>query len=173
MAFLRNRIEKVNSFGAATMEAVELSAWFYATADTIAQVSAANYFDGMIGHGMAVGDYIACRCSDGAVELKVATNTGVHITTTKGGAAGGQATTVAAIDTIVTGLGHLTSVTATLNDAPVAGCQFVTADLGDQAGAPAAGSFYLKTWKATAAGDTTQIAATTFGKKVSWAARGY
>lgn len=85
----------------------------------------------------------------------------------------GQATTVAASDTIVTGLRTVIGVVATLNDDPVAGCQFVTASVGDQAGTPAAGSFLLKTWKSTAAGDTAQIAATTFGKKVNYIAFGY
>ncbi len=84
----------------------------------------------------------------------------------------GQATTVDENDTIVTGLARLTGVIAVLNDAPVAGCQFVTADIGDQAGAPAAGSFLLKTWKSTATADTAQIAATTFSKKVNWIAIG-
>ncbi len=84
----------------------------------------------------------------------------------------GQSTTAAASDTVATGLKGLTGVVATLNDDPVAGCQFVTASIGDQAGSPAAGSFLLKTWKATAAGDTTLIAATTFSKKVNWIAYG-
>ena len=85
----------------------------------------------------------------------------------------GQATTVAASDTIVTGLRTLVGVVATLDSDPVAGAQFVTASIGDQAGTPAAGSFLLKTWKATAAGDTALIAATTFTKKVNWTAFGY
>lgn len=84
----------------------------------------------------------------------------------------GQTTTATASDTVVTGLKALTQVVAVLNDAPVTGCQFVTADIGDQAGAPAAGSFLLKTWKATATADTAQIAATTFSKKVNWIAIG-
>lgn len=84
----------------------------------------------------------------------------------------GQQTTVAASDTIATGLGKLAGVAASLSDAPVVGCQFVTADIGDQIGAPPAGSFFLKTWKATATADTTQIAASTFGKKVNWIAVG-
>jgi hypothetical protein len=85
--------------------------------------------------------------------------------------ASGQATTASASDTIVTGLKKaLTNVVVCLNDAPVAGCQFVTADIGDQAGTPAKGSFLLKTWKSTATADTAQIAATTFTKKVNWIA---
>ncbi|MBI3979653.1 MAG: hypothetical protein HY331_15845 [Chloroflexi bacterium] len=84
----------------------------------------------------------------------------------------GQATTVAASDTIASGLVTVVAVVATLDDDPVAGCQSVTASIGNQAGAPAAGSFYLKTWKATATADTALIAATTFSKKVNWVAIG-
>lgn len=83
----------------------------------------------------------------------------------------GMATTVTASDTVVTGLATCVAVVATLNDDPVDGCQFVTANIGDQAGSPAAGSFYLKTWKATD-GDATLVAATTFTKKVAWIAIG-
>lgn len=84
----------------------------------------------------------------------------------------GQSTTVAASDTIATGLKYVSQVIACLNDAPVTNCQFVTADVGDQSAAPVAGSFLLKTWKATATADTAQIAATTFSKKVNWIAIG-
>lgn len=84
----------------------------------------------------------------------------------------GQHTTVAATDTIVTGLTTVQQVVACLDDDPVAGCQFVVANIGDQAGAPAAGSVRIRTFKATATADTAQIAATTFGKKVNWIAIG-
>lgn len=84
----------------------------------------------------------------------------------------GQATTVAASDTIVTGLSKVDGVIAVLDDAPVAGCQHASASIGDQNGAPAAGSFLLRTWKATATADTALIAATTFTKKVNWIAWG-
>lgn len=84
----------------------------------------------------------------------------------------GQHTTVDENDTVVTGLATVVAVVASLNDDPVAGCQFVTASIGDQAGAPAAGSVLIKTWKATAAGDTALIAASTFSKKVNWIAIG-
>lgn len=84
----------------------------------------------------------------------------------------GQHTTIAASDTVVTGLSSVVAIVATLDDDPVAGCQFVTASRGNQAGAPAAGSVYIKTWKATAADDTALIAATTFSKKVNWIAIG-
>lgn len=84
----------------------------------------------------------------------------------------GEHTTVAASDTVVTGLATVISIVATLESDPVAGMQHVTADVGDQAGTPAAGSVLIKGWKATAAGDTALIAATTFTKKVNWVAIG-
>jgi len=89
----------------------------------------------------------------------------------------GQHTTSAASDTKVTGLTTVVAVFATLDDDPVDGCQFVTASIGTQAGAPAAGSVYIKTWKSTQAGthpdpDLTWIPATTFSKKVNWFAIG-
>lgn len=84
----------------------------------------------------------------------------------------GVQTTVAASDDVVTSLATVVAVVATLGDDPVAGMQFVTATIGDQAGAPAAGSIRIKGWKATATADTALIAATTFSKKVNWVAIG-
>lgn len=83
----------------------------------------------------------------------------------------GQHTTVAASDTVVTGLATVVSAVAVLDDDPVDGVMQVTASIGDQAGAPAAGSILIKGWKSTD-GDATQIAATTFAKKVNWIAIG-
>jgi hypothetical protein len=79
---------------------------------------------------------------------------------------------VAAVDTVVTGLATVVAVVAVLDSDPTLDPLFVTASIGDQAGAPAAGSVYIKSWQATAAGDVTPIAATTFGKKVNWIAIG-
>lgn len=84
----------------------------------------------------------------------------------------GVHTTVAASDTVVTGLTTVVAVVAVLDDNPGLDPLLVSASIGDQAGAPAAGSIYIKSWKATAAGDVTPIAATTFGKKVNWIAIG-
>jgi hypothetical protein len=84
----------------------------------------------------------------------------------------GQSTTVAASDTIVTGLTKLSMVVACLNDDPGDDPEWVTASIGDQAGTPAAGSFLLKTWKNTSGTDPTPVAATTFSKKVNWIAIG-
>lgn len=85
----------------------------------------------------------------------------------------GLSTTVAAVDTIVTGLSKLAGVVAQLNDAPTDALSGVNGDIGDQAGTPAAGSFLLKTWKNTSGTDPTPLAATAFGAKVAWIAFGY
>ena len=87
--------------------------------------------------------------------------------------ASGQTTTVAASDTIVTGLRKVLYAVSNLEDAPVIGCDRAQANVGDQAGTPAAGSILLKTFKPTTTTDTTPIAATTFGKKVNWMCLGY
>lgn len=84
----------------------------------------------------------------------------------------GQHTTVAASDTVVTGLTTVVAVVAALDSDPALDPLFVTASIGNQAGAPAKGSIYIKSWQATAAGDATPIAATTFAKKVNWIAIG-
>lgn len=84
----------------------------------------------------------------------------------------GQLTTVSADDTVVTGLATVVAAVASLEADPVAGAQFVTCVIGNQSGAPAAGSIQIKSWKATATADTAQIPATTFAKKVNWIAIG-
>jgi len=84
----------------------------------------------------------------------------------------GKHTTVAAADTVVTGLSVVLAVVAQLDSDPVDGAMHVTASVGDQAGAPAAGSVLINTWKSTD-GDATLIAATTFSKIVGWVAFGY
>lgn len=84
----------------------------------------------------------------------------------------GQATTATASDTVVTGLTTVVAVVASLDSAPVIGCDRGTGSIGDQAGSPAAGSILIQTWKPTATGDATPIAATTFSKKVNWIAIG-
>lgn len=84
----------------------------------------------------------------------------------------GQATTVAASDTIVTGLATVVSAGANLESDPVLTCTWATAAIGNQSGAPAAGSILLKTWMPTSDSDGTPIAATTFGKVANWWAIG-
>ena len=84
----------------------------------------------------------------------------------------GQWTTVAASDTIVTGLSTVVSVVACMDDNPGDDPEWVSASVGDQAGTPAAGSFLLKSWKNTGGTDPTPAAASTFSKKVNWIAIG-
>lgn len=112
--------------------------------------------------------------------LKLGTNavTGSTLTNAVAGigqsykVARGMHTTVDENDTVITGLATVVAVVATLDSDPVAGAQFVTASIGDQAGAPAAGSILIKTWKATGTADTALIAASTFSKLVNWIAVG-
>jgi hypothetical protein len=85
----------------------------------------------------------------------------------------GQLTTVTAADTVVvTGLSTVAAVVASLESDPTDNPFMVTAQIGDQAGTPAAGSIIIKTWQNTTGTDPTPAAATTFGKKVNWIAIG-
>jgi hypothetical protein len=84
----------------------------------------------------------------------------------------GQHTTVAASDTVVTGLAKVLGLVVQLDSDPVDGAMHATGSIGDQAGAPAAGSVLVNTWKSTD-GDATLVAATTFSKLVNWLAWGY
>lgn len=84
----------------------------------------------------------------------------------------GQATTVTASDTVVTGLATVVSAVASLDSDPVDDPFMCTCSIGDQAGTPAAGSILIKTWKNTGGTDPTPAAATTFSKKVNWIAIG-
>jgi hypothetical protein len=84
----------------------------------------------------------------------------------------GQHTTVAASDTVVTGLATVVAVIAILDDDPSPDPLFVSASIGNQTDAPVAGSVYIKSWKPTAADNTAPVAATTFSKKVNWIAVG-
>lgn len=87
----------------------------------------------------------------------------------------GQLTTATAADTVVTGLATIVSVVCTLESDPVDTCSVATCQVGDQAGAPAAGSIVVKTWKPTlggTSGNPTLVAASAFGKKVNWVAYG-
>jgi len=85
----------------------------------------------------------------------------------------GVHTTVAASDTVATGLTAVIAILATLADDPATGeAEFVTASVGDQAGLPAAGSVYIKTWELAEAGPNTLAPATTFGKKINYLAIG-
>jgi hypothetical protein len=68
-------------------------------------------------------------------------------------------------------LARVTAVVATLQSDPGDDPEMVSASVGDQAGAPAAGSIYIKTWK-NGGNDPTPAAATTFSKVVNWVAFG-
>jgi len=85
----------------------------------------------------------------------------------------GEATTATNSDTMATRLTKVLSVVANLEDAPAIGVNAVTGNIGDQNGSPAAGSFYLKSWKPTSNADPTPVAGTTFSKKALWIAVGY
>lgn len=85
---------------------------------------------------------------------------------------GGQITTASASDTVVTGLAKVIACDASLDDNPSDDPMLANASLGDQNGAPAAGSILVKTWKNTGGTDPTPLAATTFTKKVNWWALG-
>ena len=66
--------------------------------------------------------------------------------------------TVTGSGTVVTGLTTVTSVQATMQaDASLTNGTTATATIGNQAGAPAAGSVILKVWKPTTNLDTTPI----------------
>jgi len=84
----------------------------------------------------------------------------------------GQVTTVTAADTVVTGLSTVVAVVASMEDDPTDGFFMVSAQIGNQAGAPAAGSIIIKSWQNTTGSDPTPAAAASFGKKVNWIAIG-
>lgn len=84
----------------------------------------------------------------------------------------GQLSTITASDTVVTGLNTVASVTASFEDNPGLDPALVSAQVGNQAGAPAAGSIIINTWKFTSNANPTPLAATTFAKKVNWVAVG-
>ena len=84
----------------------------------------------------------------------------------------GLHTTVTATDTIVTGLSKVLGAIASYETDVADPNTYVQAAVGDQAGAPAAGSIIVKSWKTTGS-DPTPVAADAFAKKVSWLAFGY
>jgi hypothetical protein len=86
----------------------------------------------------------------------------------------GDHTTVAASDTVDTGLSKVLFAIAQFRDAPILTGAWVLADKGNQTGTPAAGKILIKSYKDTSAADPTPAAASTpFGVKVSWIAFGY
>jgi predicted RecA/RadA family phage recombinase len=85
----------------------------------------------------------------------------------------GQQTTVTAADTVATGLTKVLAAMATYETDPADANTFVSAQIGDQAGSPVAGSIIIKTWKSGDGADVTPVAASAFSKKVNWIAVGY
>jgi hypothetical protein len=86
----------------------------------------------------------------------------------------GVHTQVAASDTVVTGLATVVAVIVSFDSAPTVKQLFCVGQVGNQSGAPAAGSILIKTYKPTAVNDVTPIAATDFTDNlvVAWVAIG-
>jgi hypothetical protein len=176
MALDRNRLTKVSQLNPMTDHAAapDPALWYYVTADSVATILTAGYFSSEAGK-LEIDDRIWVETIDGHHMLKVTAMTvrptpSITVAAIVGNMAKGQATTVTAVDTIVTGLASVSGVIVSLNDDPTDNPEWVSASTGNQAGAPAAGSFYLKTWQNTSGTDPTPVAATTFGKKVNWLA---
>lgn len=84
----------------------------------------------------------------------------------------GVHTTVAAADTVVTGLTTVVAVVASMGTDPADNPFMCSATIGDQAGSPAAGSVIIKTWQNTGGTDPTPAASNSFTKLVNWIAIG-
>jgi len=84
----------------------------------------------------------------------------------------GTITPTTASDTVVTGLTTVVAAVASLKDAPTLTHMLVAADIGDQAGTPAAGSILIKSYKPVSSADVTPTAATTPWGAVDWIAVG-
>ncbi|MNF87108.1 hypothetical protein D3C84_695660 [compost metagenome] len=84
----------------------------------------------------------------------------------------GTVTPTSASHTVATGLTTVVAAVASLRGAPTLTHLWVGADVGNQSGTPAAGSILIKSWKPTASGDVTPVAATTPWGAVDWIAIG-
>lgn len=84
----------------------------------------------------------------------------------------GVATVGAASVDIVTGLTTVISAVVSLVGDPSLTHMYSTCTVGNQVDAPVAGSIRIKSWKPTAVGDVTPIAATSTFASVSWIAIG-
>jgi len=96
---------------------------------------------------------------------------------TQGVAAGykiarGTVTPTSASHTVATGLATVVAAVASLKGAPSLTHMITAADIGDQAGAPVAGSILINSYKPTGAADVTPVAATTPWGAVDWIAIG-
>lgn len=84
----------------------------------------------------------------------------------------GTVTPAASPQTVITGLATVVAVVVSLKGDPTVDMTMVSASVGNQAGAPAAGSFVLKSWKPTGTADTAPAAVTTGWLAVDWVAVG-
>lgn len=164
--------------------------WLYASADTLATIAASGYFNDATAR-LKKGDRIDVLAALGGTpvtaSLIVTSATGAATVTTANGVTAGVSgvaadykiargvhTQVAASDTVVTGLATVVAVVASFHSAPTVKQLFCAADIGDQAGTPAAGSILIKTFKPTAVDNATPTAATDFSEnlKLDWIAVG-
>jgi predicted RecA/RadA family phage recombinase len=125
-------------------------------------------FTSVFAEGLLGGFFAAGAAASAATTGPVAIGFGAGLKV-----ACGQHTTVAASDTVATGLAKVLAVVASLESDPTDNPEWVTAQIGNQAGAPAAGSIIIKTWQNTGGTDPTPAAASTFSKLVNWVAVGY
>lgn len=86
----------------------------------------------------------------------------------------GVHTQVAASDTVVTGLSTVVAVVTSFQSAPTVKQLYIAGDIGNQSGAPAAGSVLIKSYKPTAVDNCTPTAATDFSENLvfGWVAIG-
>lgn len=84
----------------------------------------------------------------------------------------GTVTPTSASHTVVTGLDTVVACVVSLKGAPTLTHTLVAGDVGNQSGAPAAGSIIIKSYKPTSSSDTTPVAATTPWSEVDWIAIG-
>lgn len=157
-------IKLLNGFGTYKMTANAAI-----TARTVVYGTASGKIDdsagaGLVGCAVGVALEAATAQNDVIEVLAIPSSVGVRVMF-------GQHTTVAASDTVVTGLAEVFGAVASLDSDPGDDPEMVSASIGDQAGAPAAGSILIKSWKNNGT-DPTPAAASTFSKKVNWIAWG-
>lgn len=109
-----------------------------------------------------------------SIAVNAATSSGPEVDGIASGykLARGVSTPTGGSDTIATTLATVVAVAVALEDEPTLTHMWSQADIGDQAGSPAAGSFILTSSKPTATGNVTPIASTTPFSPVNWVAIG-
>lgn len=191
MAFNEKSLSR-QTLGAASAEgnAGHSSIYMYRTAEAFAAVMAAGFFNNARPR-LKKGDIIDIVSGVGAtvavdrIKVDSVPSTGNVLVSQVNGPAGtgglkiarGQETinpNTAATATVVTGLAAVVAVVASLDSDPDGtNIAQVSATIGDQAGAPDAGSVILKTWKITAADNGALVAASADQDyKVNWIAIG-